>query len=66
MSMLIKYKIKPLILLIFQLSLLYNFVVFKSFADDKFFKENLGEDLFKENNSNDDLLNDADIKKVLG
>jgi len=66
MSMLIKYKIKPLILLIFQLSLLYNFVVFKSFADDNFFKENLGEDLFKENNNNDDLLNDEDIKKVLG
>jgi hypothetical protein len=64
--MLIKDKIKPLILLIFQLSLLCNFVVFKSFADDKFFKENLGEDLFKENNNNDDLLNDEDIKKVLG
>jgi len=63
--MFIKYKFNSLIFLFFQLLLLSNSFVFKSFADDKFFKENLGENLFKENNIND-LFNDEDIKKVLG
>lgn len=61
-----KYKFKNLIFIIFQLIFFYCFIVYNSFADDKFFKENLGEDLFKESSSNDDLLNDEDIKKVLG
>ena len=63
--MFIKYKFNPLIFFIFQLLLLSHSFVFKSFADDKFFKENLGENLFKENNIND-LFNDEDIKKLLG
>ena len=61
-----KYKFKNLIFIIFQLIFFNCFLVYNSFADDKFFKENLGEDLFKESSSNDDLLNDEDIKKVLG
>jgi len=60
-------KFKTLIFIIFQLIFFNCFFIYNTFADDKFFKENLGEDLFKENNnSNDDLLNDEDIKKVLG
>ena len=60
-------KFKTLIFIIFQLIFINCFFIYNTFADDKFFKENLGEDLFKENNnSNDDLLNDEDIKKVLG
>jgi len=59
-------KFKTLVFIIFQLIFLNCFILYNSFAEDKFFKENLGEDLFKENNSNDDLLNDEDIKKVLG
>jgi len=61
-----KYKFKNLIFIIFQLIFFNCFIVYNSFADDNFFKENLGEDLFKESSSNDDLLNDEDIKKVLG
>ena len=38
--MFIKYKFNPLIFFIFQLLLLSHSFVFKSFADDKFFKEN--------------------------
>ena len=60
-------KFKTLIFIIFQLIFFNCFFIYNTFADDKFFKENLGEDLFKDNNnSNDDLLNDEDIKKVLG
>lgn len=61
-----KYKCKTFIFITLHFIFFNCFFVYNSFADDKFFKENLGEDLFKENNSNDDLLNDADIKKVLG